>query len=230
MQTKSIPDMLFDLTDALQNPAFTSAGECKAFHDPGFSTIRTPRNSLPESQGHYPATSWKTAIIVNTTKTARGSRWEELGAILINLFNCLSDQRKNISFVGLSQASDIDNEICGLREAIEHVWTNEPSDSLLGARKFEAALLSASGRLYGITTPHTSLIFMVPDGVLPNDISKIQRAILQKCKLVRGINLRKSGLIISFVLMEPNRYMLEPLIKLSLSVNEDRAVIGTVVR
>jgi hypothetical protein len=169
MQTRSVTDLLFDLSEALQNPSFASAGEQVNCYDVGASTIRALRDNTSQDQGQYPAPGWNTAIIVNATKTARGSRWEELGAILTHLFNLLSDRGKTIPFVRLTQAPDTADKICGLREAIEHIWNNQPSDSLLGAAKFEGCFLSTSSQLYEIATPHTSLIFMVPDGVMHED-------------------------------------------------------------
>ena len=199
------------------------------FSDVGSCTIRALQGNLPQDELCYPASGWKTAIIVNTTKTAQGSRWEELGAILTHLFNFLLDSNKNVSLVRLTEASETADKIDGLREAIQYIWNHQPSDGLLGAAQFEKTFLSASSQLYGSNTPHTSLIFMVPDGVVDSDVAQVQRTILQKCKLIRGSNLRASGLIISFVLTEPNCFMLEPLFKLATSVNEDYAVIGTAV-
>jgi hypothetical protein len=197
--------------------------------DVGSSTIRALRENLPQDESCYPASGWKTAIIVNTTKTAQGSRWEELGAILTHLFKFLLDSNKNISLVRLTEASETADKIGGLREAIQYIWNHQPSDGVLGAAQFKRTFLSASSQLYGVNTPHTSLIFMVPDGIMDGDLAQIQRAILQKCKLIRGSNLRASSLIISFVLIEPNWFMLEPLFMLATSVNEDCAVIGTAV-
>ena len=121
------------------------------------------------------------------------------------------------------------DEVCGLSEAIKHVRNSQPSDSLMNASKFEKYLASAADQLRATKTSHTSLVFIVPDGVTRGDLAKIHRMLLQRCKFMRQSNIRRSGLIVSFVLLDPSDYMLEPLERLATTLNRDCVVTGTMV-
>ncbi|KAF4417087.1 hypothetical protein F53441_14534, partial [Fusarium austroafricanum] len=227
-QSARVIDMLFNLSQALQNPALTSPGPQSGPHGPIFSALPELRDDTTKD---LPSPGWRTVIVINSTITCKGSRWEEVGALLTHILNVLAQNREAVSFVQFTQGPAPTDRMCNLRGAIEHVRAHQPTGQLLGATKFDKCLSSIASQLQrqGETTSHSSLIFIVPDGILHADIKKTHRAILQKSKMIREENLQLSSLIISFVVVEPNQYILGPLLEIGTAVNEDWAAMGTVL-
>lgn len=226
LQSKNITDTLFDLSEALQEPAFSKDIPPPA--SDGTSLFGEPVQSIDLSNNDhaYPETGWETAIIVDATPAARGTRWDETGMILARLSDVLSEQQKNISFVQIADASDNKPHSYRLDEAIEHIRTNGPGGDSYEVELFGAHFSSACERLRGRSL---SVIYILPAGLIFTPPKRLKRLILQRAKHIREANITESGILLSLVVLEANRYLLDPLHKLAIDVNEDRAVIGTVV-